>query len=119
MTTPMFQQVALIGIGLIGSSLSHAMRRKGLAGKITGHARTAATRAKALELGLVDAAFATPAEAAKGADLVILCAPVGACGAIAAEMSAALSPGAIVTDVGSVKGCILRDVGPRARRGPG
>ncbi len=117
MTAPMFQQVALIGIGLIGSSLSHAMRRNRLAGKITGHARTAETRAKAVELGLIAQAFETPAEAVVGADLIILCAPVGACGAIAAEISASLAPGAIVTDVGSVKGCILRDVAPHIPAG--
>jgi cyclohexadieny/prephenate dehydrogenase len=117
MPTPMFRHVALIGIGLIGSSLSHAMRRKGLAGRITGHARTPETREKALELGLVHEAFDTPAKAAAGADLVILCAPVGACAAIAAEMAPGLSPGAIVTDVGSVKGAILRDVGPHIPAG--
>ena len=117
MPIPMFRHVALIGIGLIGSSLSHAMRRKGLAGRITGHARTAATRAKALELGLIGEAFESPAAAVAGADLVILCAPVGACGAIAAEMSTGLAPGAIVTDVGSVKGAILRDVGPHIPAG--
>ena len=113
----MFKHVALIGIGLIGSSISHAARRKGLAGRITGHARTAATRQKALDLGLVDAAFETPAEAVTGADLVILCAPVGVCGPIAAEIAASLSPGAIVTDVGSVKGAIMRDVGPHIPAG--
>ena len=117
MTAPMFRHVALIGIGLIGSSISHAMRRKGLAGRITGHARTSATRAKALELGLINEAFESPAAAVAGADLVILCAPVGVCGAIAAEMASALAPGAIVTDVGSVKGAILRDVGPHIPAG--
>ena len=117
MTAPMFRHVALIGIGLIGSSISHAVRRKGLAGRITGHARTEATRAKAVELGLIDAAFATAAEAAAGADLVVLCVPVGACGTIAAEIASALEPGAIVTDAGSVKGCILRDVGPHIPAG--
>ncbi len=117
MPTPMFRHVALIGIGLIGSSLSHAMRRKGLAGRITGHARSPETRAKALELGLIHEAFATPAEAVKGADLVILCVPVGACGAVAAEISGSLASGAIVTDVGSVKGCILRDVSPHIPAG--
>jgi len=117
MTGPMFKQVALIGIGLIGSSLSHAMRRKGLAGRIVGHARTAATRAKALELGLIAQAFDTPAAAATGSDLVILCAPVGACGALAASFADALMPGAIVTDVGGVKGSIVRDVGPHIPKG--
>ena len=108
-TKPLFEQVALIGIGLIGSSLSHAIRRAGLATRIVGHAKSEATRAKALELGLVSVAYATPAEAAEGSDLVILCVPVGACGAVTKAMSAALQPGTILTDVGSVKGAIVRD----------
>ena len=117
MSAPMFKQVALIGIGLIGSSISHAIRRKGLSARITGHARTAETRAKAVELGLIHSAFETPAEAVKGADLVILCAPVGVCGPIAAEIASSLAPGAIVTDVGSVKAAIVRDVGPHIPKG--
>ncbi len=114
---PMFERVALIGIGLIGSSLSHAMRRRGLAREIVGHARTSETRATALRLGLVSAAYATAAEAAKGADLVILCAPVGVCGDLTREMSAAFAPGAIVTDVGSVKSAIVRDCAPHVPAG--
>jgi cyclohexadieny/prephenate dehydrogenase len=108
----MFNHVALIGLGLIGSSISHAARRAGLVGRITGHARTAATRAKALELGLIDEVFESPADAGRGADLVILCIPVGACGPVAAEIAPALAPGAILTDVGSVKGAVVRDVAP-------
>ena len=110
---PMFQRVALIGIGLIGSSISHALRRSGLAGEIVGHARTEATRATALKLGLVASAHATAAEAAAGADLVILCSPVGVYGALAAEIAPRLAKGCIVTDVGSVKGAVVRDVGPQ------
>ena len=109
---PLFQRVALIGIGLIGSSLSHAMRRSGIAGTIVGHARTAETRATALQLGLIASAYATAAEAARNADLVILCAPVGVCGALAREIGPVLKPGAILTDVGSVKAAIVRDCGP-------
>ena len=105
----MFNRVALIGIGLIGSSLSHAMRRAGLAKDIVGHAKTAATRETALRLGLISKAYHTPAEAAVGADLVIMCAPVGACGPLAKAMQAHIAPGAILTDVGSVKGAIVRD----------
>jgi cyclohexadieny/prephenate dehydrogenase len=116
-SAPMFQRVALIGIGLIGSSLSHAMRRGGLAGTIVGHARTAATRQKALEIGLVSVAFEHAADAVKGADLVILCAPVGACGALAQAIGPALKPGAIVTDVGSVKAAIVRDCAPHLPAG--
>jgi cyclohexadieny/prephenate dehydrogenase len=113
----MFERVALIGLGLIGSSLSHAMRRAGLARAIVGHARTAKTRETALRLRLVDTAYATAAEAAKGADLVILCAPVGAYAALAEEMAPVLDRGAILTDVGSVKGAVVRDVGPSVPKG--
>jgi cyclohexadieny/prephenate dehydrogenase len=104
-----FGRVALIGIGLIGSSLSHAIRRAKLAGTIVGHARSAATRATALRLGLIAHAYETAAAAVHDADLVILGVPVGACGAIAAEIGPYLKPGAILTDVGSVKGAIVRD----------
>ena len=110
--SPLFQRVALIGIGLIGSSLAHAMRKKNLAGEITGYARSEPTRAKALELGLVDKIFQTAADAASGADLVILCSPVGTYGALAEEIAPVLKPGAILTDVGSVKGAVVRDVLP-------
>ena len=117
MKTLLFNRIALIGIGLIGSSISHAVRRAGLAGEIVGHARTAGTRATALRLGLIDAAFATAADAVKGADLVILCVPVGVCGAVAAEIGPHLAPGAIVTDVGSVKSAIVRDCAPHIPAG--
>lgn len=113
----MFQRVALIGIGLIGSSISHAMRRRALAGSIVGSARTQATRATALKLGLVESASASAAEAVEGADLVILCVPVGACGEVAREIGPYLAPGAILTDVGSVKGAVVRDVAPHVPPG--
>ena len=113
MKSPLFKKVALIGIGLIGSSISHAARRRpGLVGSIVGSAKTEATRATAIRLGLVSEVFAEPEDAVRGADLVILCVPVGACGAIAARIAPSLARGAIVTDVGSVKGAIVRDVGP-------
>ena len=114
---PLFEHIALLGIGLIGSSISHAARRGKLVGRITGHARTQATCDTALRLGLVDAAFADPGEAVQGADLVIICAPIGACGPLAAAAAPHLAPGAILTDVGSVKGAIVRDVGPHVPPG--
>ena len=107
-----FANVALIGIGLIGSSISHAIRRRSHATRITGHARTAHTRETARRLGLVDQAFATAGEAVTDADLVILCVPVGACGAVAREIGPHLKAGAVVTDVGSVKASVVRDVAP-------
>ncbi|MEX0809555.1 MAG: prephenate/arogenate dehydrogenase family protein [Dongiaceae bacterium] len=113
----LFPRVALIGLGLIGSSLSHAMRRAGLAGHIAGHARTAATRAKALELGLVDSVHESAAACVEGADLVVVCTPLGSYAAIAAEIGKHLKPGAIVSDVGSVKEVVVRDFGPHIPAG--
>ncbi|MEQ1695357.1 MAG: prephenate/arogenate dehydrogenase family protein [Hyphomicrobiaceae bacterium] len=109
---PLFQRVALIGIGLIGSSISHACRRGGLAASIVGSARTKATVDTALGLGIIDEGFTNAAGAVAGADLVIVCAPVGACGKIAAEIGPHLQAGALVTDVGSVKAAIVRDMAP-------
>ncbi|HEV7370448.1 prephenate/arogenate dehydrogenase family protein [Arenibaculum sp.] len=112
-----FARVALIGIGLIGSSLARALRRHGLAREIVCTARTEATRAKARELGIVDQVLADNAEAVEGADLVVLCTPVGTYAEVAAGIARSLAPGAIVTDVGSVKQAVLRDVGPHIPEG--
>src|SRR5262249_33235698 len=109
---PRFQRVALIGFGLIGGSIARGARAQGLAGEIVTTARSAKTRARLAELGVVDRVVATNAEAVKDADLVILCIPVGACGPVAAEIAPYLKKGAIVSDVGSVKGAIVRDMGP-------
>ena len=113
----MFDKIALIGLGLIGSSISHAVRRGGLAGEISGAARSAATRETALRIGLVESVYEDPAEAVAGADLVILCVPVGICGAVAKAMAPGLRPDAIVTDVGSVKGSVVADVAPHLPAG--
>ena len=107
-----FEKVAILGLGLIGSSISHAIRKYGGAKSISGHAKSVETLRIAKEIGLADSLHDNPADAVKGADLIILCAPVGACGALAAAISSAIEPGAIVTDVGSVKGAIVKDVGP-------
>lgn len=117
MTEPMFERVALIGIGLIGSSISHAARRKGLAKEIVGSARTKATVDTALDLGLISKGYDNAADAVAGADLVILSVPVGACGPITAEIAPHLKPGAIVTDVGSVKAQVVRDMAPHVPKG--
>jgi cyclohexadieny/prephenate dehydrogenase len=117
MSQPMFQRVALIGIGLIGSSISHAMQRKGLAKEIVGSARTRQTLDTALKLGLIGKGYDSAAEAVAGADLVILSVPVGACGPLAAEIAPHLQPGAILTDVGSVKAAVVRDMAPHVPAG--
>ncbi|MET0431857.1 MAG: prephenate/arogenate dehydrogenase family protein [Hyphomicrobium sp.] len=107
---PMFKRMALIGIGLIGSSISHAARRAGVVGEIVASAATPAERTRAEELGLAARVYADPAEAVKGADLVILCAPVGAFKDIAAAIGPHIEAGAIVSDVGSVKAAAVRDI---------
>jgi len=116
-TRPMFGRVALIGLGLIGSSLSHVMRRKGLAERISGSARSEATLRRAAELGLAEELSQDPAEAVRDADLVFLNVPVGAMGAVAERIAPALKEGAILTDVGSVKAAVIRDVSPHVPEG--
>jgi cyclohexadieny/prephenate dehydrogenase len=107
-----YDRVALIGLGLIAGSMAHAMRRAGLAKEIVGTARSAETRAVAAEIGLCDRVVETGAEAVAGADLVVLCVPVGAMGAVAAEIAPLLQDGATVTDVGSVKKEVINQVAP-------
>jgi cyclohexadieny/prephenate dehydrogenase len=96
-TEPQFKRIALIGFGLIGGSIARAARVQGLAGEIVTTARSAKTRARVTELGIVDSVLETNAEAVTGADLVILCIPVGACGPVAEEIAPFLEPGAIVS----------------------
>jgi cyclohexadieny/prephenate dehydrogenase len=108
----MFEKIALLGLGLIGSSLSHAARRGGLVGHISGYARSAETRGVALDIGLVNSVYDTAAEAVVHADLVVLCSPIGTYAALAQEIGPHLKVGAILTDVGSVKGAVVRDVLP-------
>jgi cyclohexadieny/prephenate dehydrogenase len=109
---PHFNRLALIGFGLIGGSIARAAREQGLAGEIVATARSERTRARVRELGIVERVVETNVEAVRDADLVILCIPVGACGAVAQEISGHLKPGAIVSDVGSVKGAVVRDMAP-------
>jgi len=110
--TPLFERIALIGAGLIGSSLARVARKKGLVGHIAVAARTQATLDTMARLGLADETSLDAAEAAADADLVVLCTPLGAYGALAEAFGPGLKPGAIVTDVGSCKESIFRDVGP-------
>ncbi len=112
-----FKRVAILGLGHIGSSIIRAMQKQGHGSIIVGHARSAETRAVALEIGLVSEVFENPAEAVVGADLVILCAPIGACGPLTASIRNDLARGAILTDVGSVKVAIVRDMSPHVPDG--
>ena len=112
-----YDRVALIGLGLIAGSMSLAMKRAGLAGQVVGFARTAETRAVARDIGLCDVIYDTMAETVAGADLVVLCVPVGAMGPVAAEIAPFLKPGATVSDVGSVKGAVIAAVAPHLPAG--
>lgn len=115
MTAP-YGRVALIGLGLIASSMAHAIRAAGMATEIVGHAKSPETRAIARDL-FCDRVCDTAAEAVQGADLVVLAVPVGAMAAIAAEIAPHLKPCATVTDVGSVKGAVVEAVGPHLPAG--
>ncbi len=117
MTPPLYDRVALIGLGLIASSMAHAMKQFGLAGEIVGYAKTEETRRVALEIGICDRVFGSAAEAVQGADLVVLAVPVGAMAEIAAEIGPHLAQGACVTDVGSVKQAVIEAVAPHIPEG--
>lgn len=109
---PLFNRLALIGVGLIGSSIARAARAQGAVRSIVATARSAATRRRVAELGLADQVVESNAAAVAGADLVIVCIPVGVCGEVAKEVGRHLMAGAVVSDVGSVKGSILREMAP-------
>ena len=109
---PLFNRLALIGVGLIGSSIARAARAQGAVRSIVATARSPQTRKRVAELGLADQVVESNAAAVEGADLVIVCIPVGACGAVAKEIGPHLAPGATVSDVGSVKGSVVRDMAP-------
>lgn len=117
MSDPLFARVCFIGMGLIGSSLARAIRAKGLAGTIVCHTAPDGSMDRARELGIVDEIFADAGEAVGGADLVIVAVPIGAYDAVASAFGPHLTPGTIVTDVGSVKRATLRDVGPHLPTG--
>ncbi len=113
----MIPRLALIGLGLIGSSIAHAAKRGNLVGEIVGYARSPKTRETALEIGFIDRACDTAAEAVKDADLVILCTPVGTIEAITKEIAHSLKQGAILSDVGSVKASVIAQALPHLPKG--
>jgi cyclohexadieny/prephenate dehydrogenase len=111
-TSPLFDRIAILGLGLIGSSLARVIAEKGLARELLGSDASAAVIQRAGELGLCDRLCLDPAEAVSHADCVIVCIPVGAYAALGEKIAPHLSPGTIVTDVGSVKQPVIRDLGP-------
>lgn len=109
---PIINRLALIGTGLIGGSIARAARASGAAKTIVATARSPETRQRIRELGFADQVTETNAEAVRDADLVIVSIPVGASGPVAKEIAPNLKPGAILSDVGSVKGSVVRDMSP-------
>lgn len=112
-----YNKVALIGLGLIASSMAHAMKRSGVAQTVVGFAKTQETRDTALKLGFIDMAADTAGDAVKDADLVVLCVPVGAMAAVAREIAPNLKKGATITDVGSVKQSVIDMISPQVPKG--
>jgi cyclohexadieny/prephenate dehydrogenase len=113
MSEPLFKRLVLIGVGLIGSSVARIVRERGdIAGELVVNARTQKTLDRVMELGIADRVEIDPAKAVEGADCVMLCAPVGAYAEIAALIGPHLAPGCVLTDVGSTKVSVIRDVGP-------
>ncbi len=110
--TVQFDRIALIGIGLIGSSIAHDIKRLGLAKEVVIATRSADTLKRAEELQLGDRYTTSSAEAVKDADLVIVSVPVGASESVAKEIADSLKPGAIVTDVGSTKASVIAQMQP-------
>lgn len=114
----LFERLCIIGPGLIGSSIMRVAREKGtIARHIVASAKTQATLDRCLELGIADSVAADPAEAVKGCDGVILCIPVGAYAGVMARMAPSLEKGCILTDAGSTKGSVVRDLAPLVPEG--
>ena len=110
---PLFDRLCLLGVGLIGSSIARVAKARGdIARTVVAHAKTPATLNRVRELGIADVVEADPAKAVQGADYVIFCVPVGAYAGLMATVAPHLKPGAVVTDVGSTKGSVVRDLGP-------
>ena len=112
-----YGKVALIGLGLIASSMYWAMKRAGMTAHVSGYARSSETRETARRIGLCDTVCDSAEEAVKDADLIVLAVPVGAMGRVAEAIAPHLKPGATVTDVGSVKKAVIDEVGPHIPEG--
>ena len=117
MAEPVFHRLTLIGLGLIGSSVARAARARGVAGEIVAYDASEPVRARVIELGIADRVEAEVAQAVSGADCVMLCVPVGVLADVTAAIAPHLAPGAILTDVGSTKLSVIRDMGPLVPEG--
>lgn len=113
MAEPVFERLCLVGIGLIGSSIARVARKRGdIARTIVATTRRRETLARVRELGIADVVEDDIGRAVEGCDGVILCVPVGAYAAVMAEIAPHLAPGCVLSDVGSTKGSVVRDLSP-------
>ena len=113
MAEPVFNRLCLVGIGLIGSSIARVAKKRGdIARTVVATARRPETLARVRELGIVDVVEDDPAKAVEGCDGVILCVPVGVYADVMARIAPHLAPGCVLTDVGSTKGSVVRDLAP-------
>ena len=106
----MIKRLCIIGVGLIGGSLARALREAGYVGEIFGSRRREAHLQEAVELGVIDRFDTDPARAVEGAELVFVSVPLGAMGEVFKAIAGALTPGAVVTDGGSAKASVVRDI---------
>ena len=114
---PIYNKIALIGAGLIGSSIAHAARRGKLVREIAAYIPRPETRARAEKAAFADSLHAELEPALKDADLVVLATPVGTYAQLAPQIAPFLKPGSTLTDVGSVKGVVLTEIGPHVPKG--
>ncbi len=113
MAEPLFQRLCLIGVGLIGSSIARVAQERGdIARTVVAHTRRPETLQRVRELGFADVVEGDAAKAVEGADCVILCVPVGAYAGVMRQIAPHLAPGCILSDVGSTKGSVVRDLAP-------
>jgi len=106
------QNIAILGLGLMGASLALALKKRGYSGRLLGYARRETTRNQALQDGMFDEVFADPAECVGDADIVVACVPIWTIAKLAEEIVGALKPNAVVTDVGSTKSELLKTLEP-------
>ncbi|HEY5654090.1 MAG TPA: prephenate dehydrogenase [Pontiella sp.] len=106
------QNIAILGLGLMGASLALGLKKRGFSGRIIGYARREETRVLAVENSVVDAVFSDPAVAVREADIVVVCVPIWTIAKLAEQIVPALKPGAVVTDVGSTKSELLKILDP-------
>jgi cyclohexadieny/prephenate dehydrogenase len=117
MTEPLFDTIAIIGLGLIGSSVARGVKARGVTHKVKGYDLSPEVRARAREIGLCDEIADTAGNAVAGAGLVLIAVPVGATAEAVAAVAPHLKEGAILTEVGSVKAAVIRQVVPKLPAG--